>query len=70
VVYYNDAVTESFLRVPVSELGPGQYTLVVQGMGGATQKILLYLRVRGLLEFWGCTPGAALVVWLLCSIDE
>jgi hypothetical protein len=44
-VYYNDAVTESFLRVPASELGPGQYTLVVQGMGGATQKILLYLRV-------------------------
>lgn len=46
VVYYNDAVTESFLRVPASELGPGQYTLVVQGMGGATQKILLYLRVQ------------------------
>jgi hypothetical protein len=47
VVYYNDAVTESFLRVPATELAPGQYTLVVQGMGGATQKILLYLRVSG-----------------------
>lgn len=45
VVYYNDAVTESFLRVPASRLSGGQYTVVVQGMGGATQKILLYLRV-------------------------
>eukprot|EP00879_Flechtneria_rotunda_P020521 GHRR01021592.1.p1 GENE.GHRR01021592.1~~GHRR01021592.1.p1 ORF type:complete len:536 (+),score=117.26 GHRR01021592.1:712-2319(+) len=46
VVYFNDAVTESFLRVPASQLTPGQYTVVVQGLGGATQKMLLYLRVQ------------------------
>lgn len=47
VVYYNDAVTESFIRVQADQVTQGQYTLVLQGVGGATQKLLLYLRVRG-----------------------
>lgn len=46
VVYFNDAVTESILRIPAVDLEGGDYTVVVQGMGGATQKLLLYLRVR------------------------
>eukprot|EP00878_Enallax_costatus_P000366 GHUV01000451.1.p1 GENE.GHUV01000451.1~~GHUV01000451.1.p1 ORF type:complete len:1048 (+),score=213.52 GHUV01000451.1:292-3435(+) len=46
VVYFNDAITESFIRVDADQLTTGQYTLVIQGMGGATQKLLLYLRVQ------------------------
>lgn len=45
VVYFNDAVTESILRIPAADLEAGDYTIVVQGMGGATQKLLVYLRV-------------------------
>lgn len=45
VVYFNDAVTESILRIPAPELSGGDYTIEIQGMGGATQKLLLYLRV-------------------------
>jgi hypothetical protein len=45
VVYFNDAVSESYLRVPASELAAGQYTLVVQGMSGPSKRLLVYLRV-------------------------
>jgi len=45
VVYFNDAVTESILRIPPGDLEGGDYTIVIQGMGGATQKLLVYLRV-------------------------
>lgn len=46
VVYFNDAVTESFIRVKSDELAGGQYSLIIQGAGGVTTKMLLYLRVR------------------------
>eukprot|EP00775_Hariotina_reticulata_P005586 gene5586-5825_t len=44
IVYFNDAVTESIIRVRAAALTPGQYTLVVQGTGGASSKMLIYLR--------------------------
>lgn len=55
VVYFNDAVTESILRIPPGDLEGGDYTIVVQGMGGATQKLLVYLRVSlDLLRVGNC----------------
>jgi hypothetical protein len=61
VVYFNDAVTESILRIPATDLAGGDYTVVVQGMGGATSKLLLYLRVRA---GTGRRGGVLLAGWL------
>lgn len=62
MVYFNDAVTESILRIPAGDLEGGDYTIVLQGMGGATQKLLVYLRVSG-----GREGGQA---WVLVRVYE